>query len=83
MLDPMLVKVAFKQILSAFLSTISMKSVNMRLSIILNPHMKFFKCFKCLRFIFQQIYPTNIGVVIIKSHDISITKGRWNMHRVT
>jgi hypothetical protein len=83
MLNPMLAKIGFKLVRSVFPSIISTKSANTRLSFIFNPWMKIFKCFKCLRFSFQQVNPTHLGVVINKRHDIFMTKDRWNRHGAT
>jgi len=83
MLNPMLVKMSFKLIRITFPSIISMKSSNMTLFFIFNPYMKFFKCFKCLRLMFQQINPTHTCVIINKSNNIFITKCRCNRHGAT
>jgi hypothetical protein len=82
MFDPMLEKVTFKFIRCIFSSIISVKKANTRLSFILNPYMKIFKCFKSLIFIFQKVYPTHPGVIINKGHYIFVSICRRNMHRV-
>jgi hypothetical protein len=74
MLNPMLESLYFKIISSIFPSIVDTKSVNTRLCLIFNPYMNYFKCFKFLRFIFQQINPTYHGVITNKIHGIFITK---------